>query len=131
MAIFASPDQAGNPDEPKAGVYMLKPGGAVHIRMGTTAIDRGHPTFTGRMSPGEAEQVWFFVQDSGLLLPGNSSQVSASSMVGKRYHRSVAALVITAGGKRRWFKVSLDTSSPDAATVRKLISELARFGPLP
>ncbi len=131
MAIFAPADLAAIPDDLKPGVFVLKPGGAVHIRMGQTAIDARHPPFTGRMSPAQAAQVWNVVQDSGLLAHDNISQVSASSLVGKRFSRSVAALVLTAHGKRKWFKVALDTPTADASTIRSLIARLSRFGPRP
>ncbi len=131
MAIFAPADLSAIPDDLRPGVFILKPGGAVYIRMGKSAIDARHPPFTGRMSPAEATRVWNVVQDSGLLAPDNTSQVSASSLVGKRFNRSVAALVVTADGKRKWFKVALDTQTPDAATIRSIIAQLSRFGPRP
>lgn len=131
MAIFAPAALSAVPDDLMPGVFILKPGGAVHIRMGKGAIDARHPPFTGRMSPAEATQVWNVVQGSGLLSPNNTSQVSASSLVGKRFNRSVAALVVTADGERKWFKVALDTQTPDAATIRSIIAQLSRFGPRP
>jgi hypothetical protein len=131
LAVFAPKGGAGLPDDLKPGVFVLTAGGEVHIRMGTRAIEFGHPPFTGRMSPAQVNQTWTIIQGSGLLDADNPSQVSASSMVEKRFDRSVAALVITADGHRRWFKVALDTPTADAATVRSLIAVLARFGPRP
>lgn len=131
MKIHAPANRSALPDDLQPGVFILSPGGAVHIRMGSRAIDARHPPFTGRMSPAETRQVWNLVQDSGLLSDDNASQVSASSLVGKRFDRSVAALVVTAHGQRHWFKVALDSQTQDAAAIRSLIAQLSRFGPRP
>ena len=131
LKIFAPARLSALPADLRPGVFILKPGGAVYIRMGSRAIDARHPPFTGRMSPAETRLVWNLVQDSGLLSYDNPSQVSASSLVGKRFDRSVAALVVTANGTRQWFKIALDTSTSDAATIRSLIAQLSRFGPRP
>ncbi len=129
IAVFAPPDLAGLPEDLRAGVYVLEPGGMVRSSVGRGAIDRGYPAFTGRMSPARVDLLWRLVQDSGLLEADNASRVSASEVAGQRWQRSVAVVVLTMDGRHRWYRVSLDVATPDAAAARSLIAALAAYRP--
>ena len=131
IAVYAPPDAARLPVDLQPGVYVLEPGGVVRSRMGRGAVDRGYPPFTGRMSPARVDLLWRLVQDSGLLEADNSSRVSASEVAGQRWQRSVATVVLTMDGRHRWYRVSLDVATPDAAAARSIIAALAAYRPRP
>ncbi len=129
IAVFAPADLAGLPEDLRAGVYVLEPGGMVRSGVGRGAIDRGYPPFTGRMSPARVDLLWLLVQDSGLLNPDNASRVSASEVAGRRWQRSVAVVVLTIDGRHRWYRIALDVATPDAAAARSLVAALAAYRP--